>query len=359
MIAPAFWHDVRRALTTFAIALSTGSVCYYLNLPAPFLMGSLFGVWMIGALFKPLQPNLGVARWVHVPVVVGLGVLIGSYFTLQVLTHALGWYDTAFIMIIVTVVVTGSGYFVLTRWRGYEPLMAFFCSVPGGQAEALLLAREYIEKDYVVALFHLVRVAIVFFSTPLILAYVQGGEAVLQSNISLTAMPSLADLSLMQGLYFIAIALVGFGVALVMHWPMPHLFGPVVFSALAHIFGLVEIPRVFEFVLLAQLVIAGGVGARLASVPFASLFGYLKDACLMSIATLSLYFAAAFGLSIVLDIGLLQMWLAFVPGGLYEVTLLALLFGFDIAFVAFHHTLRIILVFVSMPLVTTALRRPK
>ena len=44
------------------------------------------------------------------------------------------------------------------------------------------------------------------------------------------------------------------------------------------------------------------------------------------------------------ETGLLEIWLAFVPG-LYEVTLSALIFGFDVAFVAFHHTVRIILLF--------------
>ncbi len=52
------------------------------------------------------------------------------------------------------------------------------CSVPGGQAEAIVMAREMVDKDYVVALFHLVRVVIVFVSTPLLLGIVEGREAV-------------------------------------------------------------------------------------------------------------------------------------------------------------------------------------
>ena len=46
----------------------------------------------------------------------------------------------------------------------------------------------------------------------------------------------------------------------------------------------------------------------------------------------------------------LQMLLAFIPGGFYEVTLLSLIFGFDVAFVAFHHSIRVILVFLLLPL---------
>ena len=45
------------------------------------------------------------------------------------------------------------------------------CCIPGGQAEALALARDAVDQDYVVvALFHLVRVVFVFVSMPLLLA---------------------------------------------------------------------------------------------------------------------------------------------------------------------------------------------
>lgn len=349
MAFSVIWHDIRRTLITFAIALGVGWLFLQLGLPAPFMMGSLFGVWVIGANIKQLQPHLGVSRRVHIPTVLGLGVLIGTYFTLDVLRHAADWYDTALVMMAVTIIVTGAGYLFLVKGRGYEPLLAFFCSIPGGQAEVLLMAREQVEKDYVVALFHLIRVVAVFFSTPLILAYIQGADAVAQSNSTLTAMPSLFDLSLVEGGYFIAIAIIGYVIARFMNWPMPHLFGPVVLSAIAHMMGLVAIPRMFEFVLLAQLVIGGGVGARLACVKFSELRVYLRDGFVLTLFILSLYFIAAFAMSAWLEADLMQLWLAFVPGGLYEVTLLALLFGFDIAFVAFHHTIRIILIFLSLP----------
>ena len=53
------------------------------------------------------------------------------------------------------------------------------------------------------------------------------------------------------------------------------------------------------------------------------------------------------------------MLLAFIPGGLYEVTLLALVFGFDVAFVGFHHTIRIILIFLALPVLVKFTQRSK
>ena len=53
----------------------------------------------------------------------------------------------------------------------------------------------------------------------------------------------------------------------------------------------------------------------------------------------------AFFIASLTGIDFVNMLLVFVPGGLYEVTLLALIFGFDVAFVAFHHTIRMMLIF--------------
>ena len=148
-------------------------------------MGSLFGVWFGGSLVKPLRPHLGVARWFHKPVVLGLGVLIGATFNQAVLAQAGQWWLTLTTMIVTTVIVTVIGYQFLRRARGYEPPLALLCSVPGGQAEAIAMAREMVDRDYVVALFHLVRVVIVFVSTPMLLGLIEGQQAVDRSNTAL------------------------------------------------------------------------------------------------------------------------------------------------------------------------------
>ncbi|MCE2516626.1 MAG: AbrB family transcriptional regulator [Alphaproteobacteria bacterium] len=342
-------RDLGRLGVTFALAVVTGVIFLKLGAPAPFLMGSLFGVWMVGASLPKLQPHLGVARWFHIPVVLGLGVLIGSTFTTSALAHALNWWPTVVAMILVTIAVTALGYIVLTRGRGYDPMLAFFCAIPGGQAEAIVLARDHVEKDYVVALFHLIRVAFVFLSTPLLLGFVEGTAAVADSNAKLANMPSLLDLPQRELGLFIAMAIGGYLLARVCRLPLPHLFGPVAVSTIAHAAGVVALPRIYEFVMLAQLSIGGAVGARLAQVQFRELVVYLRDATINTVMILSLYFIAALAIAAMTDRGILQMWLAFVPGGLYEVTLLTLIFGFDIAYVAVHHTIRIMLIFISMP----------
>ena len=348
-------NDIRRLTVTFAVALASGWGFLQLGFPAPYLMGSLFGVWIGGGLVTRLQPHLGVARWFHKPVVLGLAVLIGATFNQAVLEQAEKWSLTLVTMLGTTIVVTVIGYQFLRRFRGYDPRLAILCSVPGGQAEALAMAREMVERDYVVALFHLVRVVIVFITTPLLLRLIEGQAAVDQSNVALQTMPGIFELPAMDIIIFILLGVVGMLIARGLRIPMPYLLGPMGLSTVFHLMGWADLPRVNEFVILAQLAIGGAVGARLAKVPFRELLGYLKDACASTAVILSAYLLATMVIVKITGISFLAAWLAFVPGGLYEVTLLALIFGFDVAFVAFHHTVRVILIFLSLPVLALRL----
>ncbi|MEL0303559.1 MAG: AbrB family transcriptional regulator [Rhodobiaceae bacterium] len=342
-------NDIRRLTVTFAVALASGWGFLQLGFPAPYLMGSLFGVWIGGGLVTRLQPHLGVARWFHKPVVLGLAVLIGATFNQAVLEQAEKWSLTLVTMLGTTIIVTVIGYQFLRRFRGYDPRLAILCSVPGGQAEALAMAREMVERDYVVALFHLVRVVIVFLTTPLLLRLIEGQAAVDRSNVALQTMPSIFDLPAADIITFILLGAVGMLIARQLRIPMPHLLGPMGLSTVFHLLGWADLPRVNEFVILAQLAIGGAVGAQLAKVPFRELLDYLRDACANTAIILSAYLLATLVIVKVTGVTFLAAWLAFVPGGLYEVTLLALIFGFDVAFVAFHHTVRVMLIFLSLP----------
>ena len=349
------WHKVRfdivQIAVTFCIALGAGALFLQLGVPAPYLMGSLFGVWIAGANAPKLQPYLWVARWFHKPVVLGLGVLIGTTFNQQILSQFGQWQITIITMVATTILVTAIGFFFLTKIRNYDTKLAFLCSVPGGQAEVVVLAKDITDKDYVVALFHLVRVVIVFVSTPFLLAFLEGQQAVAQSNIALQALPSLFDLDTTQLAIFIALAIGGFIGAKLIRLPIPHLLGPLLLSSIVHGFGWIELPRINEFVILAQLSIGGAIGARLSRVPVKEVFGYLQDAIANTVLILSAYILSAIFVANLLHTGFLSVWLAFVPGGLYEVTLLAVIFGFDVAFVAVHHTVRIMLVIFTLPII--------
>ena len=181
--------------------------------------------------------------------ILGLGTVIGSNFRPDVLAHIGSSAITVVAMFTATIIATLAGLAYLVRVRKYSFTMALLSCIPGGQAEVTAISRDFVEKDYVVALFHLVRVALVFCSTPLILAFVEGDAAVIRSNDALASMAGIADIDLNSMLLFLMISIFSLPVAILVRLPMPHLLGPLLTSSAFHFLGLVEIPRISEFVI--------------------------------------------------------------------------------------------------------------
>ena len=340
---------VQRLLITIAACLLMGWLLSIFGLPAPYLLGSLLAG---GALAKcsihlPIPP--AIPRGFHKAVVVGLSTLIGATFTPAVLSQIYLWAGTVAAMLGATLLATWAGFYYLRHKRRYDSGLALLCALPGGQAEVVAISRDLVEKDYVVAFCHLLRVVTVVCLVPLMLSMSEGSEGIAASYIATEQLPSIFTLPLMQVLQFIVIGATGYGLAIFLGIPIPHLLGPLLLSSICHLTGWVAIDRSSEFVLLAQITIGAAVGIRLGEVKIRELVSYFPDALCLTAILIATYVLIALNLAWLGGFDTMEMILAFIPGGVYEVTVLALIFGFDIAFVAFHHTLRVLVIFLGLP----------
>ena len=180
----AILQDLKSISITFLVASLSGIFLNWLTAPAPYLLGSLAGVWILSSKNKILKEAMGIPRWFQIGIILGLGTLVGANFQPNSLELVSTWIPSVLSMFIATIVATAIGLIYLTKLRKYEFNLALLSCIPGGQAEMILISRELTEKDYVVALFHLVRVTLVFCFVPIMLAFVQGVEAVRSSNIN-------------------------------------------------------------------------------------------------------------------------------------------------------------------------------
>ena len=345
------WASVARIALTALVGLGGGSALSLVGAPAPYMLGSLFGAWMLGRLVPATQPWLGTPHPFHKAIVLGLATLIGGTLSVEILGQAWSWGPTVAAMIGATILATALGYGYLRAYRRLPKAQAMLSALPGGQADIAAIAQDYTDRDYAVALVHLCRVVTVFVSIPLILAWVTGPNGVQESYVVQASLPRLADQPWRVVAELAGVGLAGFLGGRALRIPMAHLLGPLILSSVLHLLDLVHIPRLSEFVLVAQLFIAGSIGARLARVPLATVGAGLADGLVTAMLLIGSYLGLAYACSWALGIDLIDMVLAFIPGGLYEVTLLALIFGFDasLAFIAFHHTIRILLTFFALP----------
>jgi hypothetical protein len=122
-------------------------------------------------------------------------------------------------------------------------------------------------------------------------------------------------------------------------------------SALLHVVGFTVSKPPAELVAVAQVVVGSMLGARFNGLGIRLV---LRGIILAIGATaILLLAAAAFGLAVVWSAGIpfSSTLLAFAPGGLAEMSLIALTLGIDAAYVSSHHVVRIFLIVVAAPLV--------
>ncbi len=346
-----YLRETPLVLTTLLCAWSAGRLCQHFGIPAPFLLGSLFGLWTLARILTRIltrvsatkRQNLLLPRPLYIVVVTGLAVLIGASFSPHLFAQAKTWGVSLVAMLAATIVATTLATTFLIGLRGYKKRLAFFCAIPGGQAEVLLASQGLVKKDYVVALFHLTRVLVLFCATPVLLSVLAENDSATTPVVASTTQ-SLFATPLPTLLLFVAFALVGYLGARGLRLPVPYLLGPLALSLTAHLSGATVIPRIEEFMVLAQIIVGGTLGLTLAQVRFRKLAPYALDAVVSTTLVLVVYGTTAALLAAWTETSFWQMLLAFIPGGINEISLLAFVFGYDVAFIAFHHTTRLLLI---------------
>lgn len=125
-------------------------------------------------------------------------------------------------------------------------------------------------------------------------------------------------------------------------------------SASAHLAGIVEARPPQTVVWAAQAVLGGGIGCRFVGVAVSQIVDVAKAASGSCLISLSMAAIAATLIHPVAKVTWPVLLLAYSPGGITEMTLLALALGQDAAFVATHHALRVILLCTMTPLLFKA-----
>ena len=125
---------------------------------------------------------------------------------------------------------------------------------------------------------------------------------------------------------------------------------PLIVSAILRLGGVIEGVLPHWLVEVGLLVLGSSVGTRFAGIPLRRLltFGALTfggTAVLMGTAAL-----LAIVVSAITGLELIALLLAYAPGGVAEMSLIAFAIDADSGFVAVHHIVRIIFVMISVPM---------
>lgn len=322
--------DVLRAA---AFGVAGGGLFALLSLPAPWLTGSLVAVAAVAvAGVRVRSPD-----WARFLLYVVLGVIVGATLDPESVRRMIDW-PVSLAVYAVCVAVTawlGGRYLVLTA--RCDRATAVFGAIPGTLSLVLPLAASAGADVRQVALVQSVRLVALVFLFPLSAGVVQGGGA-----------PTAAawDWPLLG---LLAAALAGAGVAMRLKVPAGALVGSLAVSAGLHATGLSRAMPPDGLVAAALVLLGIMVGVRFVGSQLrdlARLAGIGFGLVVLALAVTAAFAAAAHAW---LGFGFAELVLAYAPGGVEAMTLIALSLGLDPAFVGAHHLARMVVMSGLLP----------
>lgn len=320
------------AALTIGLGAFGGATFFALGLPLPWMLGAMAAT-LIAALSKaPLRSPERIR-----PVVVAvIGVMLGSGFTPDTFSQ-LGQWALSLMGLLACVAVSAvavSVYFV--RVGRMDPVTAMFASMPGGLVEMMEVGRQYGGDDRAIILAHAARIVLVI----AIMAF--WFRIVLGLEVSGVAPLGKGPTGPLDILILVVCGSVGAAIGLNARLPAPTFLGPMLVSAGAHMVGLTEGSPPTGLVICAQVVMGTIVGCRFIGLPAARVLRAFALSVGATLLMLTIALAFASGLHGVLGQSAEQVLLAYAPGGLTEMSLVALSMGGDVAYIATHHLVRVV-----------------
>lgn len=335
-------------LLALVIAAVGGGLAVLAGLPLPWMLGAI-GTTVLAALLKaPITPPTPIMA----PMRVVLGVLMGSSVTPELLQHvgALGLSLALVPFYVVLASALGWAYF--TRFSDLSRSEAFFAALPGGLYTMVAFAEDLGINVKRIALQHTLRVTLIVVCLPLIVQLIVDEDLVRPalSNSSLLTI-DFNDLAILC-----AAGVAGAFVSERLHIPGGIMIVPMLFTAALELSGVTSAKPPGELVIIAQIVLGAGIGGRCIGVELKEIGDAVKHASSYVLIMLTLTALSAW---LLLELGNIAFWpgmLSFAPGGLAEMSLIALALGLNVGFIATIHTVRILIVVLAGPVAFKLLR---
>jgi hypothetical protein len=199
--------------------------------------------------------------------------------------------------------------------------------------------------DRVIVLSHSVRLMLVVFTIPFWFRFFEGYVPPPLPTLG----GSFAGLSLVDVAALAACAVAGPPLARLLRIPAPNLTGALGLSAILHMTGVTGSKLPPELVIIAQVGMGTALGCRFSGFDHGLLVRTIGTSAvagaMMVVGTVFL----SLGVHALTGIPTDQLLLAYAPGGLAEMSLIAISLGMDTAFVSAHQLVRIIMVIVLAP----------
>jgi membrane AbrB-like protein len=339
---------LRRVGETLLIGGLGGVALGLPGFPAGWLSGAIVAVSVAALAGRPVRIPDPLARITFVVT----GISLGGAVTPEAVGGMSAWPASLALLALGMTALTAAVALYLRKVHGWDTISAVLASCPGGLATVLVLAAENGADVRAVAIVQTVRIVLLAVALPAALAAfgLTGSPTVVRAGGG-----SLADLGELAILIGICTA-----AAMAAQWlrfPGGLMFGAMLSSAVLHGTGWITATLPAWLAILSFVVLGSLTGTRFANTDV-RLLRHLAAAALGAFAVgtvVALAWAIASAALLSLKTG--DMIIAYAPGALEAMMIVALALHFDPAFVGAHHLARFMLVLIAIPVAVPWLRR--
>ena len=334
-------YDPLALLGTMLIGLTGALLARWVGTPLPWLFGSVLAVGVAAFMgmkiaSAPVQFPIE-ARFFFVPII---GVAIGATMTPQVLQEIPRWWPSFVALLLFVPLAHLTGFMVFKRIGKLDTTTAWFSSMPGGLIEAIAMGEENGADVRMLNLLQFLRLIVCILTVPTVFMLLEGGVV---GSASGARIESAGVLGVIDVIVLVAAGVLGLLLGRRIGLPAALITGPILLSGAAHLGGLTDASPPGWMVSMTQLVVGLTLGIRFAGLSRKEIgLGLILTAITVSIA---LGLALVFGVILSNLIGerIEAVVLAFAPGGVVEMSLIAISLEISVIYVAIHHVARILL----------------
>jgi membrane AbrB-like protein len=330
---------LRRVAETLAFAAAGGLTLGFLGMPAGFLSGSILAVAAASLAGRPMTIPPPLLRTLLVLIGISLGAVVTPATLQGMATYPLS--IAALMAAMAAISFGGAAYLRLVH--GWDSVPAYLAAAPGGLSQVMGLAIELKADVRGIAIVQTVRVAIVAVGLPAGLAlFGLAGHAT--RSIGGSFDPSKLDILIVAST---AAALLAYRI----RFPGGLLFGALVTSAALHGSGLIHVVMPWWVTNTVMISFGAVTGSRFAGTPLRMLLHFVGAAFGSFAVAVAITAVFAVMLVKVLGLPIAEVMIAYAPGAVDAMMLLALALNLDPVYVGAHHLTRIFFVSLAMPLI--------
>jgi len=327
-----------------AIALIIGIIgaiaAWWFKVPAPFLTGPAAFVSVAGV----FGADCRIPDRLRDACFIVIGLSLGSSVTPEILSAAAAWPVSLIGMSISVALVMLAGGFMFQHVFGMDRKTALLASSPGHLSYVISLSADIGAGTAIISVIQSMRVLLLTLAVPVAVAVLTDADMTMRAPIG-QVLPYvyLATLVVLAAI---------FGAVLVrLKTPAAYLISGMIISSIGHGTDLTPGTVTPEISTAAFIVMGTLIGTRFSGVSLSELRKAAFGGILLTLVGLAISISAAAIISYTLGFPLIDVIIAFAPGGLETMIAMGAIVGADPAYVAIHHVTRLFFLSVFVPLV--------